>query len=104
MREALGILEVYGLACALMAGDAGCKAGNVRLENIDKNKPGNAEELEVPLLVTLKFRGRVADVEAAVEAASQRANELTGVVQRHIIPNPTQDTEKMAKLNAFDKN
>jgi len=104
MGEAVGILEVYGLTCAFMAADVGCKAGNVRLENFDKNKPGNAEELKVPLLVTVKFRGNVADVEAAIHAAAHRANELTGVVQQHVIPNPTKDTEKMLKLNAFDKN
>ena len=32
MAEAVGILEVFGLATAFVAGDAGCKAANVRLE------------------------------------------------------------------------
>ena len=32
MEEAVGILEVYGLACAFLAADAGCKAASVRLE------------------------------------------------------------------------
>lgn len=104
MAQAAGILEVYGLVCAFMAADAGCKAGNVRLENFDKNKPGNADELEVPLLVTIKFRGGLTDVEAAMEAAERKAKQVSGVVQRHIIPNPTEDMEKMLKLNAFDKN
>lgn len=103
MAEAVGILEVYGLACAFMAADVGCKAGNVRLENLDKNKPGNADELEIPLLVTIKFRGNVTDVEAAMEAAIEKATQISGVVQSHVIPNPTKDTEKMLKLNAFDK-
>lgn len=103
MAQAVGILEVYGLSCAFMAADAGCKAGNVRLENLDKNKPGNADELEVPLLVTIKFRGDVADVEAAIAAAVLKANEVSGVVQSHVIANPTKDTEKMLKINAFDK-
>ena len=31
MGEAVGILEVFGLVCAFMAADAGCKAGNVWL-------------------------------------------------------------------------
>lgn len=48
-----------------MAADAGCKAGNVWLEPFDKNKPANADSLPVPLLVTIKFRGSVSDVEAA---------------------------------------
>lgn len=104
MEEAVGILEVYGLTCAFMAADAGCKAADVRLETFDKNKPANADSLPVPLLVTIKFRGTVADVEAAMEAGERMARSITGVVQKHIIPRPTSDTEKMLKLNAFDKN
>ena len=49
MGEAVGMLEVFGLATAFAAADAGCKAGNVRLETFDKNKPANADELPVPL-------------------------------------------------------
>ena len=104
MEEAVGILEVFGLTCAFMAADAGCKAADVRLETFDKNKPANADSLPVPLLVTVKFRGTVADVEAAMEAGERTARSLRGVVHRHIIARPTPDTEKMLKLNAFDKN
>ena len=46
MAEAVGILEVFGLATAFVAADAGCKAANVRLEVFDKNKPA-AEPLAV---------------------------------------------------------
>ena len=104
MEEAVGILEVFGLTCAFMAADAGCKAANVRLENFDKNKPGNADALPVPLLVTIKFRGSVADVEAAMAAGIEMAEKVSGVVQKYIIPRPTSDTMKMLKINAFDKN
>ena len=58
MAEAVGILEVFGLATAFVAADAGCKAANVRLEVFDKNKPANADSLPVPLLVCIKFRGK----------------------------------------------
>lgn len=104
MEEAVGILEVYGLTCAFIAADAGCKAANVRLEVFDKNKPANADSLPVPLLVTIKFRGSVADVEAAMQAGEETAKAMTGVVQKFIIPRPTPDTEKMLKISAFDKN
>ncbi|MBQ7724366.1 MAG: BMC domain-containing protein [Lachnospiraceae bacterium] len=103
-EEAVGILEVFGLVTAFMAADAGCKAGNVWLEPFDKNKPANADELPVPLLVTVKFRGSVSDVNAAMEAGVEMAESLTGVVQKHIIPRPTEDTEKMLKINCFDTN
>jgi microcompartment protein CcmL/EutN len=97
MAEAVGILEVFGLATAFVAGDAGCKAANVRLEVFDKNKPANADSLPVPLLVCIKFRGSVTDVTAAVEAG------MTGVVQHYVIPNPEEGTEKMLKISALDK-
>ena len=74
------MLEVFGLATAFAAADAGCKAGNVRLENFDKNKPANADELPVP-----------------------KAESMTGIVTKYKISRPTEDTEKMLKLNAFDK-
>lgn len=104
MGEAVGILEVFGLTCAFLAADAGCKAADVRLENFDKNKPGNADELPVPLLVTIKFRGSVSAVEAAMEAGIAMAEKVTGVVQHHIISRPTTDAEKMLTISAFDKN
>jgi Carbon dioxide concentrating mechanism/carboxysome shell protein len=103
MNEAVGMLEVYGLATAFAAADAGCKAGNVTLENFDKNKPGNADELPVPVIVMIKFRGTIADVEAALEAATRKAESLAGVVAEHKIARPTDGTEKMLKLNGLDK-
>ena len=103
-ERAVGILEVYGLVCAFMAADAGCKAANVTLEPFDKNKPANADALPVPLLVTIKFRGSVEDVTAAVEAGRAMAERVSGVVQSHIIPRPTQDTLKMLSSCGFDTN
>ena len=101
-EEAVGLLEVFGLTCAFLAADAGCKAADVRLETFDKNKPANAESLPVPLLVTIKFRGSVEDVTAAVEAGRETAEATTGVVVSHVIPRPTQDTLKMLGICAFD--
>ncbi len=101
-ERAIGILEVYGLVCAFMAADAGCKAANVTLEPFDKNKPANADSLPVPLLVTIKFRGDVSDVTAAVEAGRAMAEATTGVVTSHVIPRPTQDTLKMMGICGFD--
>ena len=97
--EAVGMLEVFGLATAFAAADAGCKAGNVWLENFDKNKPGNADELPVPLIVMIKFRGSVSDVQAALEAAKAKAEQLAGVVNEYEIARPTEDTEKMLKIS-----
>ncbi len=104
MGKAVGIIEVYGLVAAFVACDAGCKAANVTVEDFGKNKPGNPDQLAVPLIVAVKFRGSVSAVEAAIEAAEAAANGVSGVVTKHIIPNVEDGTEKMLKLNAFDKN
>ena len=103
MGMATGFIEVYGLAAAFTACDAGCKAADVTVENFDKNKPGNPDSLPVPLIVCIKFRGSVTDVTAAVEAGMEVANNMTGVVQHYVIPNPEAGTEKMLKISALDK-
>lgn len=102
-QQAVGIIEVFGLVCAFVAGDAGCKAANVTLEPFDRNKPANADAMPIPLIICVKFRGSVEDVKAAVEAADQAARQLTGVVSKHIISGPMEDTEMMLHLNGLDK-
>ncbi len=104
MAEAVGILEVFGLATAFVAADAGCKAANVHLEVFDKNKPANADSLPVPLLVCIKFRGSVSDVTAGCGSwNAEVAESMTGVVQHYVIPNPEPGTQKMLKISALDK-
>lgn len=104
MADAVGMIEVFGLTAAFVAADAGCKAANVTLENFDKNKPANADALPIPLIVMVKFRGSVEDVTAAVDAAEEAANSISGVISRYVIARPEADTEKMLKLSGFDKN
>ena len=89
MAQAVGLLEVYGLVAAFVAGDAGCKAADVTMETFDKNKPANADKLPVPLLVTVKFRGSISAVR--------------GVASEYVIPAPEDDVEKLLKLSALDK-
>lgn len=103
MAQAVGILEVFGLTAAFVAGDAGCKAADVTLETFDKNKPANADALPVPLIVMVKYRGSVEDVKAALEAGAKAAEGISGVVAKHIIARPEKDTEKMLKLSGLDK-
>lgn len=103
MGNAVGLIEVYGLVAAFVAGDAGCKAANVTIEAFDRNKPANADKLPVPLIVTVKFRGGVDDVKAAVEAAEAAANSISGVITKHIIASPDKGIEKMLALSGLDK-
>ena len=104
MASAVGIIEVYGLVAAFVAGDAGCKAANVVIETFDRNKPANADDLPVPLIIMVKFRGSVDDVRAAIDAAEVAANQVSGVLTKHIIARPEEDTEKMLKISGLDKN
>lgn len=101
MVEAVGLLEVFGCVAAFVAADAAAKAGNVTIESLDKNKPANADALPVPLVMCLKIRGSISDVEAAMDAAARAADNLTGVVTRHIIAAPDENTEKMLKISAI---
>ena len=103
MANAVGMIEVYGLVAAFAACDAGCKAANVTVEPFDKNKPANPDGLPVPLQVLVKFRGSVENVTAAVAAAEIAVNEISGVITKHIIADMDDGSEKMLKLNAFDK-
>lgn len=104
MANAVGMIEVYGLVAAFVAGDAGCKAANVTIETFDRNKPANADKLEVPLIVMVKFRGSVEDVTAAVDAAEIAANKVSGVITKHIIARPEKDIEKLLAISGLDKN
>lgn len=99
--DAVGLLEVFGCCTAFVAADAACKAANVTVDALDKNKPANADALPVPLIMVLKIRGSVADVNAAMDAAEEAAKGLAGVVSKYIIPCPTEDTEKLLKISAL---
>ena len=103
MTEGVGFLEVYGLTAAFVAADAACKAANVRIDAFDHNKPANADALPVPLLVLVKIRGSIEDVKAAMEAGSEAAKKISGVVTTHIIARPETDTEKLLKINSLMK-
>lgn len=103
MASAVGMIEVFGLTAAFVAADAGCKASNVKIETFDRNKPANADNLPIPLIIMVKFRGSIEDVRAAIEAAEEAANKLTGVISKHVISRPEDSIEKMLKLSGLDK-
>lgn len=101
MKQAAGIIEVYGVTTAFVAADAACKAGNVTIQSIDKNKPAGGDNMPVPLIMCIKIRGPVSDVRAGVEAAVKVAEKLSGVVSSLVIPAPAEGTEKMLNLSAI---
>ena len=94
--DAIGIVEMFGYVCAIKAADAAAKAADVKIIAIDSNKPAHAETVEVPLIMCIKMEGSVAAVKAGVEAAAEAAESCTGLIQKHIIARPTEDSHKMA--------
>lgn len=101
MGKAVGLIEIYGLATALYAIDAACKAADVTVEYVDKNKPANADALAVPLLIMVKIRGSVADVTAAIEAAKKASDEIAGYVVARVIASPDEGLEQMLAINCL---
>lgn len=103
MAQGVGFLEVYGFTAALVAADAACKAGNVTIEAMDKNKPANADKLPVPLIILVKIRGSISDVKAAIEAGEVAAKRISGVITSHVIARPEEDTEKLLRISCLGK-
>lgn len=84
--QALGMIETIGLPTAIAAADAASKAANVQLLGYDLATGG---------LVTVKLRGDVGAVQAAVLAGAQVGMGVGQVVSTHVIPRPHSALEAM---------
>lgn len=51
---ALGMIEVFGFATAIVVADAMAKAADVEIVAIDKNKPAAGDSARVPLVMAVK--------------------------------------------------
>ena len=83
-KQALGMVETKGLVGSIEAADAMVKAANVHL--IGKVHVGGG-------LVTVRVRGDVGAVKAAVEAGGAAAKRVGELVSVHVIPRPHEDVE-----------
>jgi len=81
---ALGLIETRGLIGAIEAADAAAKAADVELLGRERADAG---------LMTVKFRGDVAAVRAAVDAGAAAAQRVGELVSVHVIPRPDDDVE-----------
>lgn len=77
--EALGLIETRGLVGAVEASDAAVKSAEAVVAQL---------EITDAAMVTVKLRGGVADVQAAVEAGAAAARRVGEVVAAHVIPRP----------------
>jgi microcompartment protein CcmL/EutN len=78
-KQSLGLIETWGYVPAIEAADAGTKAANVNFLGY---------EITRVALVTVRFVGEVAAVQAAVTAGEQAAKNVGKVVSVHVIPRP----------------
>lgn len=101
MTRAAGLIEVYGLVAAFAAADAACKAADVTVEAFDRNKPAGAEKLPVPLIIVVKLRGALSDVQAAMQAAENALQTQGGVISARILSQPDPETEQILAINAI---
>ncbi|SHE90885.1 BMC domain-containing protein [Clostridium fallax] len=101
--NAVGIIEVFGLTAAIVAADAACKAANVTIEAIDNNKPANADKLLVPVLIMVKLKGSISDIEVAIKAAEKAANKITSVNSKTIIPKIDNSIDFLIKKSCINK-
>lgn len=76
---ALGLIETRGLVGVLEAADTAAKAADVQLMGIERIGGG---------FVSLRLRGEVAAVQAAVRAGSAAARDVSDLVSAHVIPSP----------------
>jgi ethanolamine utilization protein EutM len=80
VKNALGLIEVVGLAAGMEAADAAVKAANVELMGYELAKGGG--------LVVIKVCGDVGAVKAAVDAGAAAAAKINKVYAKHVIPRP----------------
>lgn len=100
---ALGLIEVFGFTTSVVVADVVAKAADVTIVALDKNKPAAGDAAEVPLLMTIKFEGDVAAVEAGLKAGTAEAEKRGMLVVSHLITRQEADTEKMARINALGR-
>ena len=84
VEKSLGLVEVRGLSCAIEVADAMVKAANVVLDELEAAR-GNG-------MMTVKVRGDVGAVRAAIEAGKVTASSYGALVSAHVIARPHEMT------------
>ncbi len=84
MINALGLLEVSGLAAGIEATDAMLKSASVRMLN---------HEIMTPGMVTLVVEGDLAACRAALDAGAAAASRTGRVISRQTMGRPDKDTQ-----------
>ena len=86
-EKALGLIETIGLAAAIEAADTCMKSANVELIGYELTKGFG--------MVTVKIKGDVSAVKAAIECAKIKAAAVNTVYASLVIPRPSKKLEIM---------
>jgi ethanolamine utilization protein EutM len=89
LKEALGLVEVRGLASAIHVADVMVKAANVHIIGLEKARGSG--------WMTVKVSGDVGAVQAAVEAGAAEGLALQALISKLVIPRPADGLDKMLK-------
>ena len=100
---ALGMIEVYGYTTSIVIADTVAKAAEVKVVAIDKNKPANADKVEVPLVMVVKFMGNAGAVKAALDAGVEEAKRRGLYITSEIIAGLDPQVQWFADLTATGK-
>ena len=100
---ALGMIEVYGFTTAIVVADAVAKCADVKIVAIDRNKPANADQCEVPLVMVVKFEGDPSAVQAAHDAGKREAEARGLFITSKINSGLSSDVEWFAHLSALGR-
>lgn len=84
---ALGLIETRGLVAAIEAADAAAKAATITLVSAELLGGG---------IVTLRIRGDLGAVQAAVEVGAQAARRIGEVLAVRVIPRPVAELDALA--------
>ncbi|MTK12885.1 MAG: BMC domain-containing protein [Clostridiaceae bacterium] len=85
--EALGVIETVGMAAAIEAADSCVKSANVELIGYELSKGSG--------LVTIKIKGNVGAVKAAIEAAKINAGRINKIYAAIVIPRPAKSLDRI---------
>ncbi len=85
--QSLGLIETVGLAAAIEAADAAIKSANVELVGYELSKGGG--------MITVKLKGDVGAINAAVSAGVAAANKMGQIWAYRVIPRTAKGIESI---------
>ena len=101
--KALGMIEVYGFTTAIVVADKVAKSADVKIVAIDKNKPANADSVQVPLVMIVKFEGDAGAVQSALEAGVKEAKARDLYITSKVNAGFSTEAEWFSHLSALGK-